>query len=499
MLTAANRSHSLLRRLRHRFGGQQGFVLPVTIGMCTMLTMAGTTVVAYSTSSARTSSRSSADQGAYALAEAGVNNAMAVLSEPSNNALDSYLLPARTTRYGNGTVTYSGTLDESTATWTITATGLMRNPTGPGTSPVRRVLNVRVPVEPSFQQPLNNMAWNYIWAKATGSPCDMTIGQSVNVATPLFVEGNLCLQNTAKISNGPLVVKGTLTLSQKANGVGQASAPVNEAHIGASCQYWNKPTNYPCKGGPDNVYARTLDANVPALTPPTADWSAWYLNGSPGPYYPCTEQSGTPPIFDNDQGSPAVPDPSRRNGSVLTVFDLTPGLSYSCKTAGGELSWDATTKVLTVKGTVYIDGSAVIDNGGTDTYDGQGSLYLSGTMLIKNTKLCAVADANGNCDTTHWDPNTKLLVIAADGHGGQVPSGDSIQLVSAVFQGALYGTSAIENDTTSAVIGPMIGSTVILGQSVTTSFPLIRIVPSGMPSLQKTIYAQPSPPTGYSG
>jgi len=499
MLTAANRSHSLLRRLRHRFGGQQGFVLPVTIGMCTMLTMAGTTVVAYSTSSARTSSRSSADQGAYALAEAGVNNAMAVLSEPSNNALDSYLLPARTTPYAGGTVTYSGILDESTATWTITATGLMRNPTGPGTSPVRRVLNVRVPVEPSFQQPLNNMAWNYIWAKATGSPCDMTIGQSVNVATPLFVEGNLCLQNTATISNGPLVVKGALTLSQKANGVGQASAPVNEAHIGASCQYWNKAMNYPCKGSPDNVYARTLDSNVPALTPPTADWTAWYLNGSPGPYYPCAEQSGTPPLFDNDQGSPAAPDPSRRNGSVLTVFDLTPGLSYSCKTAGGELSWNATTKVLTVKGTVYIDGSAVVDNGGTDTYDGQGSLYLSGTMLIKNTKLCAVADAYGNCDTSHWDPNTKLLVIAADGHGGQVPSGDSIQLVSAVFQGALYGTGAIENDTTAAVIGPMIGSTVILGQSVTTSFPLIRIVPSGMPSLQKTIYAQPSPPTGYSG
>jgi hypothetical protein len=220
MSTAANRPHSLLRRLWRRLGGQRGFVLPMTIGMCTMLTMAGTTVVAYSSSSARTSFRSSADQSAYALAEAGVNNAMAVLSEPSNNALNPYLLSAQTTNYEGGTVTYSGSLDEATATWTITATGLVRNPTGPSTSPVRRVLNVRVPVEASFQQPLNNMAWNYIWAKATGSACDMTIGQSVNVATPLFVEGNLCLQNTSTISNGPLVVKGALTLSQKANGVG---------------------------------------------------------------------------------------------------------------------------------------------------------------------------------------------------------------------------------------------------------------------------------------
>jgi len=42
-------------------------------------------------------------------------------------------------------------------------------------------------------------------------------------------------------------------------------------------------------------------------------------------------------------------------------------VSSRCKTAGGELSWNVATKVLTVKGTVYLDGSAVIGNGGTDT------------------------------------------------------------------------------------------------------------------------------------
>src|SRR5437588_136392 len=83
---------------------------------------------------------------------------------------------------------------------------------GTTTSPVRRTLGVNVGVDPSYSQPLNNMAWNYIWAKATGSACDMTIGQSVNVATPLYVEGNLCLQNTATISSGPLVVRGSLTM-----------------------------------------------------------------------------------------------------------------------------------------------------------------------------------------------------------------------------------------------------------------------------------------------
>jgi hypothetical protein len=478
---------------------ERGFILPAVLGISTVLAIFGTTAIAYSTSSSRTSSRSSADQKAFALAEAGVNNALAVLSLPSNNALDPYLLPPQTATYENGTVTYSGTLDESSGTWAITAIGLMRNPTGPKTSPVRRTLSVSVGIDPSYSQPLNNMAWNYIWAKATGSTCDMTIGQSVNVSTPLYVEGNLCLQNSSTVTAGPLVVKGALTMSQKANGVGTGGSPISEAHIGGLCQYWNKAANYPCKGSPDNVFARTLDSNVPPLTPPSADWSKWYLNADPGPYYPCITQSGTPPVFDNDQGSASSPDATKRNNSITTVVDLTPALSYSCTTPGGELSWDASSHVLKVEGTVYIDGSAVIDNGGTDTYQGQGSLYLSGTLLIKNTKLCAVADGSGNCTVSGWDPNSRLLVFAADGNGGQVPVGDSIQLVSAIFQGALYATNAIENDTTSSVIGPMIGNTVILGQSVTTSFPAIRIVPVGMPALQNTIYAQPRAPSGFSG
>jgi hypothetical protein len=326
----------------------------------------------------------------------------------------------------------------------------------------------------------------------------MTIDQSVNMSTPLVVEGNLCLRNTATITKGPLVVEGWLQMDQKQNSVGSASEPINEAHIAGSCIYQGK-TSTPCKGAPDNVYANVLDSTIPPLTSPTADWATWYLNASPGPYYPCITQSGTPPVFDSDQYDGTWPDASHRNGTRnLVPFNLTPSTSYSCVTPGGELSWDAAEDVLTVKGTVYIDGSAYITNGAINQYEGVGSLYLSGTFLLKNSELCAGRTGSG-CDTKKWDPNTEMLVIVADGeNAGGVPAGVSIQLVSATFQGALYATHAIENDTTSQVDGPMVGSTVMLGQTVNTTFPAIKIVPSGMPS-NPVVYAQPMTPRGFSG
>jgi hypothetical protein len=91
-----------------------------------------------------------------------------------------------------------------------------------------------------------------------------------------------------------------------------------------------------------------------------------------------------------------------------------------------------------------------------------------------------------------------MLVVAAQGTAGQVPGGTSVQLVSSGFEGALYGTGAIQIDTTSQAIGPMIGSTVMLGQSVTTSFPAISIVPAGTPG-QTLVAPTVGPTRNYGG
>lgn len=470
---------------------EDGVALITAVVVSAVLLVMATTALQFTASSSRTASYAKAKDVAYQLAEAGVGEAMAVLSKTSNNALDQTLLPAaQTLQLTGGTVTWGGSLNLLNSTWTITSTGRVANPTGPSTSSAIKTIRATVHVNPTMTQPLNNPAWNYVYTTRPASTgCDETLQQSVSIASPLYVNGNLCLQNTASIVSGPLVVKGFLDLQQQKNTVGTLSKKISDAHIGNGCRYQsNGAFDKPCKGAPDNVFANVLDSSPTAVTPPVVYWDAWYRNASPGPYFPCTQVSGVPPTFDTTP-------PDGRNGTYnSTPFNLTPSNAYSCTTAGGQLSWDPAKHLLTVAGTIFIDGSAYISNGAVNEYNGQSTLYLSGTFLMKNAKLCAGLSADKTtCDVTTWNPNTELLCIVANGSGGQVNSWDGIQIVSAFFQGALFATKSIDTDTTSNVDGPMVGDQVNLGQSVSTSFPTIIQVPVGMPS-NPTVYAQPDPP-----
>ena len=507
---------SFLRRLLRR---QDGITLVMAVGILGVLTVSGTTLIYYSSTNARSVQYSAANASAYDLAESGINEMMSILSKPDNNALNKYLLGEQsngsvthtTHTYDGGTVEWYGTLTQSVAgssTWNLTSIGKVRNPTGASASQVTRTLTAKVPVVPTYTQPLNNPAWNFIYSRGTGQTCDMTIANSVLVQSPLYVAGNLCLTNTSAITAGPLVVQGSLTMSQSANYAGTVGTPLNQLGVRNGCKWKNNAQHNPCQQGAgssgfDNVYATTITNNPGTSAAPTVDWDAWYLNSNPGPYYPCLTTSGTPPTFDNDQGSATSPNAAKRNNSITTVQDLTPGTSYTCKGSAGELSWNATTKVLTANGTIFIDGSAQIQNGSVNTYTGSATIYVSGTLLIKNSSMCQ-AVSSGTCTVSGWDPAQKMLVFVVNGNGSagppqsQVSTGDSVQLVSAYAQGALYATNNIELGTTSQFDGPLDGATVILGQSTSSSFPGLSFVPAGMPG-NPEVYAQPQPPQLYAG
>jgi Tfp pilus assembly protein PilX len=524
-----------------RLGDESGVALVMALLVMTVLTIVTGTTIYYTTAAQHGSQLSLSRDGAYRLAEAGINNAMSVLGDPpdpntgiGNNALDPNVfcgIPGKTytstspctikDTYTNGYVIWTGTLSQATATWSITSTGYVRNPNVTVTTQYStKTLTASVAVHPTLTQPLNTPVWNYIYATKPASAngaCDEDLFNSVQIASPFYVEGNLCLHQTSSIMRGPLVVKGKLSMdSQTQNYAGTSASKLSDAHIVGSCTVKNT-THSPClNNGADNLYATVLDTTPPtSLSPPVPNWSNWYLNASPGPFMPCQTLNGQAPLnpltFDNDQPTdPAATDATKllKANDSVAAQDLTPGWNYRCQTAAGELSWDNTSKTMTIKGTIYIDGDVYIQNGAINRYTGQGVIYVGGTVMIKNSSLCG-AVYNSACDMRTyqaspqqgWDPNSNLICFVAKtiaSGTAQVNIGDSIQLVSSIMQGAAYAAGNIELGTTSNVDGPMVGYQVLLGQSVTTSFPSITIVPQGMPS-NPTAYAQVDPPTSYSG
>jgi hypothetical protein len=491
-----NRRPHLLSRIGRRLADENGMAMIIAFGVMLVLGVSTSSALVYSTQNQGSAARSKVDAAALSLAEAGINNAMSVLSNPTNDATSATLLSSRTDTYDNGTVTWSGAYDTATATWTLTAVGEMRNPTGVDAMPVRRRVTTKVPVTTgsSPTSTLQNPLWNFDVSTRTGNTCDQTLNTAVIAGAPLFIMGNLCLNAQATVTTGPLEVRGSLTTAADAT-IGLLGTPIVRADVAGGCN------GHTCSAT-DRVYASTLTQTVPALTPPTADWDYWYENASPGPKHPCEQASGPYPTLDNN---------TARDRSLPTLFSLTPPTSYTCRTGPngnptGELSWNAATKVLTITGTVFIDGQARIDNGQIDTYRGQGVLYTSGSFSVANgSKMCVVV-ALGDCDFTPsaWNPNQNFFAVVSNGSGGTgVFPGNGVQLGCLDrFQGALFATNSVEF-TLGAVgakrQGPIIAAKVAFAAAAELKpFTTLTSVPRGLPG-QAAGGARVGSPTDFTG
>ena len=568
---------------------ESGFALVLALGVLTVLAIMIVTVVDYTSSNQRTAYYSKARVTAFDAADAGMNDALSILNNPTQNALDPDIVPACTGNaqsnwkhnyYDNATADWCGDLDRANAVWTLKAIGYLKNPTAPNAGNICRTLTSKVTVQPTLTQPLNNPVWNYLYAGHTGSACDQTLNNNITGASRMYVAGNLCLSPNVQLSQSTVIVGNNLDVSNNAAvGANTNMSTRVETYVGNNCRYGSSnPPWVTCTGNQDanHIYSKLSDGstiavshNPPVVPPPVADFALWYENAIPGPSQSCTASSGTPPTFDNNY-------PNRDN-SVASVFDLTPSSSYTCRvgrgasttissamtaaqttvsvasasgfpTSGtfririddeqmtvtggqgtttwtvtrgvngttavthatgqtvqqddagtsGEISWNATTKNLTLTGTIFIDGSAKVSNGALNTYNGQATLYLSGTFYA-NGSLCGGVSGSA-CNFTSWNPNSEMLTIVANGSGGQVNPGDSIQIANNFsFQGGLYGTNNVELGNNVNIDGPIVGSQIILSNNLATNaFPNITTVPVGMPS-NPAVYAQPNPPQSFSG
>jgi Tfp pilus assembly protein PilX len=465
-------------RLFSRLCGEDGIALVMALVYSIMLLGAGTTFVYFATTNQDSAAESNADQLAFQLGEAGLNEAIAVVMNASNPSQSSTLPdnsaghPAYvdTSTSSKGTVSYWGTYDSPTNVWTLYGKGGVKAPNATGT--LYRTVSEKVRVGAGGATLSGNAAWGYIFADNKDGGC-VTLSSSVHIDVSMFVTGNLCLDNSARIEAqaSPVSVGGTLQITSSAS-LGQSTAHVAEFHVGTGCRYGTTGSfTFPCTTT-QHVYVDAEDQSVPAITKPPVDMPYWYANAKPGPNHPCTSGS-FPSSFDTGDGV--------MNGSVGTVTNMFGSTAYDCVVTEsgqtvGEIRWTpGNPATLYVNGTVFIDGSLNVQGSGKIDYSGRGSIYASGSIYIGQSMQFCGKRSGGSCDWTvgSWDPEQELICWIA---GTTLTLDSSVQMQGALYAGTTYTqTSSVHEQ------GPIVTSDLNFGSSAQTKWlPFIHLAP-GMP------------------
>lgn len=449
-------------------GAERGATLPVALGMMMVLGLSSVLTLELSSSAQRSATRDRSVQSAVAAAEAGINHAASVLANASDPDSPTALPPSTspgTIAIDGATVRYSGSLDTTVAphVWTVTSVGTTAN-LGGG-SPLSRTVTAKYQVAPGGMSLSGNEAWKYVFSAQT-SPC-LVLQNSVVVRAPLYTRGDLCLKNGARAVGPNVDVRGSITIEEGPASIGTDPADSNDPAVraGLGCRYTTAPSPSTSACTSSNyVYLSSYSSVVPDHVKPPVDLAHWRANAKLGPGQPCTTTSGPVPSFTS-------------TGAV----DLLPAASYTCEVwQSGDLvarlSWDSTSRTLSVKGVVYFDGGLLLDNSQQGTYDGKGTLYFGQKSFIRNSaKLCAIAD----CVTTGWDPNAELLTLV-------VGSADepAFELNNfAKFQGAVYvvGGFILQNNAT--MQGPVVADVIETQNSgLSTAWTQLTSLSEGMPT-----------------
>lgn len=447
--------------LRSRLGSEAGLALPLALMSIATVSVLGGSVIQFSTSNYGAARNSDAEVRAQALAEAGLAYAQSTLYNSGTPTMGN-AVPETTRQMDGGSTTYYGTLSGST--WTLVGIGRVRRPTGQGD--VLRSARSRATVGSASVGNANNGVWNYVYVD--NPLTTTTLGNSVDVNIPLYVRGNLVMQNTAQVSGYALQVGGTLEFRNEAH-VGTAGAPIHEAHVGGGCRVGSSGAFVKPCGPSQRVNATISDSTPTTFTKPPVDLNSWYYNAKPGPRHGCTTGS-FPGGFDND----ALPNTSR------AAVDLTPTTAYDCRVydaAGalvGQLTWvpgsSSNPGTLTIAGTIYFDGSVEFRQYNKAIYNGRATIYAAGDITFANqSMLCG----DPECDSD-WEPQQNLLAFVA---------GDDVRVgQQSNFQGAIYAVDDYSEDNNSTFWGPIIADTVSLANSTTNHYVPIGTLMPGMPA-----------------
>lgn len=513
----------MIRRLR----SEDGIALVMALGITIVLVIFVAAMITFTSAGGRAARLSAGDVQARQYADAGLNTAYSILQNqltvsggnpaaanllgcngatgasdtngPSNCTTPSPKVICVTASSGCsagsvGSVSiygfYSGTnpatynsVSVPASTWLITSTGYSRNPNTSATMAKTETAMITV-------NPLNSGAvaavWNHIFLTAPLVPnqCGASFaGNNMIITDPLYVIGNLCItgQNTSiQETTQPvdLMVGGKLVLSGSGTSAGTSTKSLTSGVVNGGCTLVSVSSTTSTCNSSTNYYVTGTDTWVDAKAPVqlASDIASDYANFDPGPKHACANGSLT---FDNN---------TAQDDSLTSAFELLPTSSYTCVAAsgsGGQLSWNNSTKVLTVNGSIFVDGNLTISQ--TGTYSGTGVIEVAGTITFNGnaTKLCAENPCNTAANAwqgTSGNNSMLTLVSLVSGSSSAVQFTDNSQ----TFQGSLWtqpssGLHFVKNGVT--VEGPMsLGSfDASFNNATFIPLPLITNMPVGAP------------------
>ncbi len=473
-----------LDRIAH---DESGVVLVLSLMVLVIVGIVLVVGINLGTESSSHAARSNAGAQAFALAQAGVNDAVAQLSPhyvantttPGDN---SWVGGTQSTSVGG--VSWSGTFDSSADRWSLTGTGTVVNPAAPGSQLVR---TAKATVDVSVTNTLP-FAFRYQYfmqdptACPPASPNSITNSGGANLA--IYVAGCLNVTGASRVvepaaPGGTLDVYagGLLSIANSSTSIGGSPGnpaanpwPIRSADTPSGCRYSGGAVTS-C-GASTHVYANSYTT---ATVSPGPTWhvaastiyaeaSCWSTSGCA---HPVTCSSGSDPFDTN-----TVMDSSVGTGSPRTLRPFS-GASFNCTAytpAGGvlgSLAWNSSTSVLTVSGTVFIDTAELtVQNNDKALYSGSGTLYLNGWVNFANSgSLCGPgpgAAAVVLCPGEHWDPNQGELLIWALDSAGHDPA--VYMTGGSFFEGGVVADSQTATkahfsaDHAGTVRGPVIGA-----------------------------------------
>jgi Tfp pilus assembly protein PilX len=451
-----------------RLRDERGIALVLALVIMGTLSITIAAVATFTTSNETNAGRDRDTARALGVAEAGLNNALAVLTQQDSTGTQPIgsTLSSTTFSLDGGSGTYSAT-KTSGLEWTISATGT--SPSGL----VTRKLELKLDGTQSTQSTQQSPVYGYGFFVNATTGCT-TIAGNAPVQVPVYVRNDLCLTGNATISQ-PGVTSGTLDVyvggkyTATANpSVGTSTQKIKTFTAVGGCTRQN--SNVICStSSQSKVYANPYSSTPSALTKPTTDAAAVYASGNwKNPV--CSVGTFT---FDSDttlNASLGSVDLLQSNGRPS--FDCTVW-SPNGVTQIGRLAWNSATKVITIDGTILIDGGLSFSGQSSAKYTGFGSIYANGSVATSGqAAICGPpAIPNGSSCTGNWDPAQGALTIVA--LNGWSMSGQSEFNVIAYVNGAFSATGG------AVVTGPAIADTATL--SGNGKFATVTTVPPGTP------------------